>query len=345
MILVTGGTGFLGSHLLQQLVGRGKEVRCIYRKTILKNVPLETAKYVDWQEADLLDVVSLEEVMKGVDMVCHCAGLVSFDPADRQRIHAVNVTGTANVVNACLAAGIRKLVHVSSVAALGRSVQDAVIDESREWEDSRRNTFYAVSKHLAEMEVYRGMGEGLNAVIVNPSILIGPSQGWGDASAGLINSLYEGFRWYTRGINGFVDVRDVARAMISLMESDMNGERFILNGDNWSYQQLFSAMLTHLGKSGGQKYAAPWMGEIIWRVEKAKSVVTGKPPKVVRETARTASMRVFYSSDKIQKFLPGFAFAPLEETVLETCTAFLRYKSAQQRPAEQADRQMQQTEG
>lgn len=340
MILVTGGTGFLGSHLLQELVSCQKEVRCIYRKSILKSVPLETAKHIDWQEADLLDVVSLAEVMDGVDTVCHCAGFVSFDPAARERIHAVNVTGTANLINACLAARVRKFIHVSSVAALGRPVQDAVIDESGQWEDSRHNTFYAVTKHLGEMEVYRGMGEGLDAVIVNPSILIGPSLSWEDASASLIHNLYDGFGWYTRGVNGFVHVKDVARAMIALMDAGVTGERFILNGDNWSYQQLFATILNHLGRPCTQKYAAPWMGEIIWRLERLKSMMTRKRPKVLRETAKTANLRVFYSNEKVKKFLPGFEFTSLDKTVAETCAAFLRYKSAQMLGPEQRDASM-----
>jgi nucleoside-diphosphate-sugar epimerase len=341
MILVTGGTGFLGSRLLQELVGSGKEVRCLYRKSILKNVPVETAKYIDWQEADLLDVVSLEEVLSGVDRVYHCAGVVSFDPGNRKEMQAVNVTGTTNLVNACIAKGVDKLVHVSSVAALGRAAGRTAIDESCRWEDSRNNTAYALTKHLGEMEVWRGIGEGLKAVIVNPSILIGSSQSWDDASAGLIRNVYDEFPWYTKGVNGFVNVQDVTRAMVVLMEGDVTAERFILNGNNWSYQQLFATIHHHLGKENRQKYAAPWMGEIIWRLERLQSLMTRRPPRVTREMAKTARLKVYYDHSKIKRFLPGFEFTSLEKTIAETCSAFLQYKEKQNRQDESATKTVQ----
>jgi nucleoside-diphosphate-sugar epimerase len=326
MILVTGGTGFLGSHLLQTLTGSGRVIRCIYRKSI----PPTTIKCIDWRQADLLDVASIEDALEGVDQVFHCAGVVSFNPADRKRMYAVNIAGTANLVNACITNKISRLVHVSSVAALGRSGPDKIIDESCQWEDSRHNTAYARTKHEGEIEVWRGIGEGLDAVIVNPSILIGPSASWNDASATLIKNNYEGFPWYTKGVNGFVGVQDVARALIRLMESDIHAERFILNGDNWSYQRLFSVINHYLGKKTIQKYAAPWMGELIWRIEKIRSSITGKPPKVTHDMARTASLKVYYDNSKIKRFLPGFEFTPLENTIADTCRAFLQYITLQQ---------------
>lgn len=328
MILVTGGTGFLGSHLLRTLVSAGQEVRCIYRKRIQQNVPLEVARYVDWQPADLLDVVSLDEAMEGVDRVYHCAGMVSFDPGDRDALQAVNIKGTANLVNACLEHGIKKLVHVSSVAALGRVIPGKKIDETFHWEDSRHNTGYAVTKYRGEMEVWRGIGEGLRAVIVNPTILIGPSPSWEDASAKLIKNSYEGFRWYTRGVNGFVDVEDVARAMMALMESDVSGERFIVNADNWSYEDFFKAIHRHLQSARSLKFAAPWMGEILWRVEMLRGRLSGHAPKLTRDMAKTARIKVYYDPAKLLRFLPGFSFRPLEKTISDTCRAFLAYHAS-----------------
>lgn len=323
MILITGGTGFLGSHLLHELIHSGKEVRCIYRKRILNNVPVHLAKYVDWQPADLLDTASLEDALQGVEEVYHCAGMVSFNPQDRQKMYQTNVTGTANLVNACVAQGIKKLVHVSSVAALGRTISGAAIDENDEWQNSRKNSFYATTKRDGEMEVWRGMAEGLSVIIVNPSILIGPSTSWEDAFAALIKKCYQGFPWYTRGVNGFVNVRDVARAMVSLAGVNLSGERFILNGDNWSYEKLFRRIHHHLGSHVKLKCASPWMGELIWRLEKMKSFFSGQAPAVTRETAKTASLKTFYNNDKIKKALPHFSFTPLENTIADTCRAFL----------------------
>lgn len=325
MILITGGTGFLGSHVLRELVDKGKEVRCVYRNKILNNVSVHLAKYIDWQPADLLDITSLEQALEGVDEVYHCAGMVSFKPADRSKLYQVNVTGTANLVNTCLEKNIHKFVHVSSVAALGRITPGGVIDESCEWANNRKNSFYAVTKHEGEMEVWRGMAEGLPAVIVNPSILIGSSSGWEDAFSHLIRKCYNGFSWYTKGVNGFVNVADVARAMVALADRDITGERFILNGDNWSYEQLFSSVHQALNTGCKLKYATPWMGEIIWRLEKMRGIFTGKDPAVTRETARTASLKIYYKNDKLKEFLPGFQYTSLEKTIEDTCKSFLTY--------------------
>lgn len=323
MILVTGATGFLGSQLLQLLVDSGRPLRCIYRSQIPQYPFLKAGGYPDWKQADLLDVASLADALEGVDQVYHCAGIVSFDHSDRHLMRSVNIRGTANLVNACIAGGVKKLLHVSSVSALGRIIPGRPIDETCEWEDHKQNTAYAATKHEAELEVWRGIGEGLNAVIVNPSILIGPSQDWEDASAKLIRNSYHGFPWYTRGVNGFVHVRDVARAMCQLMDHPVGGERFILNGDNWSYKDFFVSVHRNLGKDTVLKYAAPWMGEIIWRVEKLRSFLTGRPPHVTHDMARTASLKIYYDAAKIKRFLPAFVFTPLEETIAETCKAFL----------------------
>lgn len=328
MILVTGGTGFLGSQLLQALVSSGKDVRCIYRKSILKGVPLEAAQYVDWQEADLLDVVSVDRVMENVEQVYHCAGLVSFDPRDKKALYATNVKGTANVVNACLRHGVKKLLHVSSVAAIGRNKTQNKFDETSQWEESRHNTAYAVTKHEGEMEVWRAIAEGLSAVIVNPTILVGPSQTWEDASAKLIKNSYNGFRWFTRGVNGFVDVEDVTVLMMRLMESDISSERFILNGDNWSYETFFKTVHQTLGTEKSLRYAAPWMGEILWRLEMLRAKLSGHVPSLTRDMARTARMKIYYDHSKILKFLPGFTFTPLEDTITRTCEAFLQHQAS-----------------
>jgi nucleoside-diphosphate-sugar epimerase len=325
MILVTGGTGHLGSHLLQTLVASGKVIRCTYRKRILQYVPLEAAKHIDWHEADLLDVTSLDQALEGVDQVYHCAGMVSFQKGDKQRMMEVNVRGTGNLINACLAHGIKKLVHVSSVAALGRPAPEAHIDENSSWEDSRHNSAYGLSKYHGELEVWRGIGEGLNAVIVNPSIFIGPSRGWDDASARLVRNSYEGFPWYTRGVNAFVNVKDVARVMVRLMDSPFHSERFIVSAENWSYQQFFSAVHKYLGTGVSLKYAAPWMGELIWRLSALSGWVTKKKPRITKEMARTASLKVYYDNRKIKEALPDFNFTPLEQTIEETCRAFLKH--------------------
>lgn len=321
MILVTGGTGFLGSYLLRALVKAGKPVRALYRSRIPAQVQ-DVADRIEWVQGDVLDVVSLEEAFAGVSEVYHCAAIVSFQPDTRDAMMKINIEGTANVVNMAIDAGIRKLVHVSSVAALGRAKQNDQLTEKSAWEENNNNSQYAVSKHLSEMEIWRGIAEGLDAVIVNPSIILG-SGFWHDGSGMLLKNAWKEFPYYTEGVNGFVDVEDVVEAMIRLMESPVSAERFILNGDNWPYRQLFNEMARHLGKKPPHIATKPWMAAIVWRIEKIRGMITGKRPLLTRETARTAQLKVYYNNGKILEALPGFRFRPLADTIGEISRNFL----------------------
>lgn len=198
MILITGGTGFLGSHLLRTLVQSGKPVRALYRREIPQRLQ-DIQDRVEWVSGDILDVVRLETAMEGISQVYHSAASVSFSPADRAQMMRINVEGTANVVNMAIDAGVDKMVHVSSVSSIGRAKVGNLIDEDCEWVESPHNTAYAVSKYQSEMEVWRGIAEGLNAVIVNPSIILG-SGSWHDGSGMLFKNAWKEFPYYTSGI-------------------------------------------------------------------------------------------------------------------------------------------------
>lgn len=326
MILVTGGSGFLGSYLLRALVNAGRPVRAFYRTRIPDQVK-DIAGRIEWFQGDVLDVCALEDAFAGITEVYHCAAVVSFQPHMREAMMKINIEGTANVVNMAIDAGIRKLVHVSSVAALGRARQQDSLSESSQWEESSNNSHYAVSKHLSEMEIWRGIAEGLDAVIVNPSIILG-SGFWHDGSGMLLKNAWKEFPYYTEGVNGFVDVEDVVKAMTGLMESPVSGRRFILNGENWPYRQLFNEMARHLGKKPPHIAAKPWMAEIVWRVEKIRGMITGKRPLLTRETARTAQLKVYYDNANILKALPGFRFRPLADTIQKISADFLREKQS-----------------
>lgn len=321
MILVTGGTGFLGSYLIRSLVAAGKPVRALYRKAPSPRLQDLSGK-IEWVPGDILDVCALEDAMQGVTQVYHCAAVVSFQPGQAASLMKINVEGTANVVNLALDAGVKKLVYVSSVAAIGRAREQAAIDEDCEWEDSPNNSRYSVSKYQGEMEVWRGIAEGLDAVIVNPSIILGAGF-WDEGSGTLLKNAWKEFPYYTEGVNGFVDVQDVVKAMMLLMDSPVSGERFILSADNWGYRQLFTAMAHALGKKPPHIAAKPWMAEVVWRLEKIKGLFTGKQPVVTKETARTAQLKVYYDNKKIRTALPEFNFRPLEETIREIAAAFL----------------------
>ena len=269
-------------------------------------------------QCDLLDVVTLEEIIQEVQDVYHCAGLISYNAADRSQLYRINVEATANVVNACLTSNVRKLVHVSSIAALGKFVPDKEIDESTAWTDDARNSSYGYSKYLGEMEVWRGVAEGLSAVIVNPSIILGPGD-WNNGSTAIFKNIYKGFQWYTEGVNGFVDVRDVAAAMILLMQSEVEGERFVLSAENASYKDVFFTIADALNKPRPGKKVTSTLSELVWRLEWLKSLFTRTTPLVTKETAHTAMAKVYFNNQKLLKSFPDFNYRSLKDTVAYTC--------------------------
>ena len=325
MILVTGGTGFLGSYIIKQLVEKGYAVRAIRRSNKLPFwISKEIFDAVEWMDGDVLDVVALQDAMEGVDTVIHSAAIVSFAKKDRKEMYQVNVEGTANVVNMALEKNVRRLIHISSVAALGRSENGGHVNEEKKWEESKANTHYGKSKFKAELQVWRGISEGLEAVIVNPSTILGYGD-WSSSSCAIFKSIYYGFKWYTPGINGFVDVDDVARATILLLESTINEERYIVSGDSWSFQKLQNTIADGFEKKRPYKQTTPFLLSVAWRMEKLKSLFTGKKPLLTKESANVAQSKTWFDNDKILAVLPGFTFTPLEETINKACQL---YKSA-----------------
>lgn len=319
-ILVTGGTGFVGSYILRYLLQKGYSIKALKRASSPMNLVADIQNQVEWLEGDILDVPFLEEAMKGIDQVYHAAAMISFHPKQAAQMLKVNAEGTANIVNAALYEGIEKMVHISSIAALGRKEFQPNIDEKAQWENSKENSNYAISKFKAECEVWRGMQEGLNMVIVNPSVILGAGY-WDQGSCKLFAKAAKGLKHYPQGATGFVDVRDVARASIELMESDIHSQRYILNGDNWSYQQFFTATAQALGSPSPTKKAAPWMVNLLWRLEWLRSKILQTQPLLTRETARTSLSTYYYHNDKIKQDL-NFDFIPLQQCIEETAKVF-----------------------
>ncbi len=332
MILVTGATGLVGSFLTLELLKKGRQVRALKRPgrnmdmirrvfELYSDNPEELLSKIEWVDGELLDIFSLEEAMEGVEEVYHCAALVSFLRGDRKNLMKINVEGTANLVNAALEKKVRKLCHVSSIAALGRpEKQLEMIDEKLVWKTSKNNSNYAISKYGAEREVWRGVAEGLDAVIVSPSVVLGVA-GPGMGSSRLFNVVWEGLKFYPPGQNGFVDVRDVARAMVLLMESEVKNERFILNAENVPYKRLFDMIAAGFDKKGPQIYVSPFLSGLSWRSEAVISWLKGRKPLITKETARTAVQHYAYTNDKIRHAI-GFEFIPIEETIRHFCGVF-----------------------
>lgn len=327
MILVTGASGFLGKHLIDALREKGVPTRALYHSNPPQEEPPHST--IEWKACDLLDISALLESMEGVDIVIHTAAIVSFDPRKKQEMIELNVNMSAQVVNVALDENIQRLIHVSSIAALGRALQpgqkiydDAIeIDEESYWVESKNNSSYAKSKYLSELEVWRGMAEGLNAVIINPSLILGEGD-WTKGSAQLMDVVAKEFPWFTNGINGWVDVKDVVKAILLLIDSPIKETRYIINNGNYSYKDIFSQMAQLLNKKPPHRKASPWMTEIVWRIELLKSRLLGKEAVITKESARTAQTKCLYDNQKFLKDFPQFHYTPIEETLKRMAEAY-----------------------
>jgi dihydroflavonol-4-reductase len=331
MIVVTGGTGLVGSHLLFELISKGEKVRALRRPSSdIANVKKTFSLYsqqneqffqqIEWVEGDILDLVSLEQAFTGASKVYHSAAIVSFAPSQKRRMLENNIYGTANVVNACITAKVHKLCHVSSVAAIGNPEDDIPATEELIWSPAKHRSYYSISKFHSEMEVWRGIEEGLNAVIVNPSIILGPGN-WGRGSTAMFSAINKGLKFYTPGSTGYVDVRDVVKIMILLMDSDIAGERFIINSEDKTYKEIFGLIAHSMGLKAPTIGVKRWMAEIAWRANWFVSLFSGIEPKITREIVESGFNHSSFDASKVKGKL-GYKFIPIEQSVNETCKSF-----------------------
>ncbi|UAB76175.1 NAD-dependent epimerase/dehydratase family protein [Mesoflavibacter sp. SCSIO 43206] len=332
MILVTGGTGLVGAHLLFHLLNENQPVRAIYRSekkfdTVKRIFGYYTNNVdalfdtIEWVKADLNNIPQLTEAFKDVTQVYHCAAFVSFEPDKFNLLQKTNIKGTANIVNFCIDHKVEKLCYVSSIAALGASLNNKAITEDTEWNKEIDNSVYAITKYGAELEVWRGTQEGLNAVIVNPGVIIGPGI-WRYGSGSLIKMIYKGLKYYTTGSTGYVDVNDVVKAMIQLLKSDIKNERYILVSENLSFKDFFTKTANYLGVKPPQKEAKPWLLNIAWRLDWLKHKLTKKRRVLSKQTANSAVTTTIYSNNKIKDAI-GFEFLPMDKSI-KTTTSFFK---------------------
>ncbi len=335
MILVTGGTGLVGSHLLYYLSREKGEIRAICRRSSdLNGVKKVFAFYgeegvkgferIRWAEADLLDLSSLEEAFQGITQVYHCAALVSFITSDYHKMRRVNIEGTTNIVNLCISHKIKKLCYVSSVAAVESRADGEITDESDSWTNTAGKSGYAITKYGAEMEVWRASQEGIPVVIVNPGVILG-SGPWHKGSGTLFRRIDAGLPFYTTGVTGFVDVQDVVEIMILLMKSDIRNERFILVAENLVYGDVLFQIADSMKKTRPRMRINKWMTEFIWRFEYLRSKVTLSPPLLTKHTARSSISNRPYSSQKVLDAL-DFSFTPIETCIKRVVSNYLKDK-------------------
>jgi dihydroflavonol-4-reductase len=324
MILVTGATGFLGSEVARQIAAAETNLVCIKRDTSTIPAILQPYKeQITWLNADLLDTFALDDAMQGITQVYHCAAWVSFNPAHKKAMIKTNVEGTANVANLCRDGGAR-LVHVSSVAAIGEAKPGSLITEGNHLEETPHQNGYAISKYESEMEVWRGIAEGLNAVVVNPSIIIGVNAGI-TGSGAIFDKIRNGLKYYPGGSMGFVDVEDVAKAMIKLMNSNIKAERFIINAENRDYKILFAEIAQCLGVKAPQSEAKAWMLGLAWRASAVLSALSGHQKGIDKISAQAASKTLNFDNSKIKKAI-AINFKPLEQSVKEICESFTTHR-------------------
>lgn len=335
MILVTGGTGLLGSHLLFKLINNNERVRAIYRR----EKTLERVKHVfsyvsddaetlfnkiEWVEADLNDIPKLQNAFKGISQVYHCAAFVSFEPDKYKILKKINCIGTANIVNCCITNKIKKLCYVSSVAAIGKPTNpETLIDETTQWNAEADNSVYAITKYGAELEVWRGTQEGLDAVIVNPGIILGAGYWSGGSSGTIFKLVRNGLPYYTEGITGYVDVWDVVNAMHQLMQSRIKNEGFILVSENLSFKTFQTKIADALKVEAPKKEAKPWLLALGWRLDWLQFKLLGKRRRLSKHAAKSATSVSKYDNSKLEQHL-NFKFKPIEKSINEVSQLYLK---------------------
>jgi len=331
MILVTGGTGLVGAHLLLHLLENGEQtVRALHRnpKNTIKTKLLfelyeksELFSKIEWIPADILDVPSLEIAFQNVDYVYHCAAFISFNPDDEDELRKVNIEGTANIVNFCIDKKVKKLCHVSSIAALGDLISNEAnrlnntITEETEWNPEYSHSDYAISKYGAEMEVWRGFQEGLQVVIVNPGVIFGPGF-WNQGSGVIFSTVKKGFPFYTSGTSAYVSVLDVVAIMHQLMHSDCSGERFIVISENYTYKNILSAIAKNIGAKTPTIKAKSWLLNLAWRLDWISSKVFRTKRKLSKHSILSLQSTELFSNEKIKNQL-DYSFRDIDNYLNE----------------------------
>lgn len=334
MILVTGGTGLVGSHVLFNLVSNNRRVRAIYRRSHkLESIKNVFAYYtndvaalfdkIEWIEANINDVPALEIAFKEVTQVYHCAAFISFEPNRYRDLRKVNIEGTANVVNLCISNRVAKLCYVSSIAAIGHeSRPDTLITENTEWNPELDHSVYAITKYGAEMEVWRGTQEGLDAVIVNPGIILGPGFWKGGGSGSLFRQIHKGLKHYTKGTSGYVDVWNVADIMIQLMNSSIKNERYITISENVSFKDFQKKVAKALHVKPAKKEATSFLLAIAWRLDWLNHKLFGKRRRLSKQMANSISSKTIYDNSKLKSDL-NFEFDSIDQSITKVSNFYL----------------------
>lgn len=332
MILITGSTGLVGSHLLAQLVGKHPKIRATkrassdlssFRSVLAIYHPQDISameERIEWVTADLTDIPALKKAFLGISKVYHCAAYINFDPKNFYKLKKSNIEGTANVVNLCLQNGVEKLLHVSSIATLGEEPDDKPMDESSDWNPEAHNSVYAITKYGAEMEVWRGQQEGLATAIVNPGVIIGPGD-WNSGSCVIFRRAAKGIPRYTTGRSGFVSVWDVVKAMQLLMDSDIQRQRYVLVAENRGYKEFITVVCHALGSKPPKKPVGKTTLLVLAKLDFWRSKLFGGKQILVKDTVESLYSSSQFNGNKALE-IPGFEYQEIDLAIQKTATAY-----------------------
>ncbi|MDF1698445.1 MAG: NAD-dependent epimerase/dehydratase family protein [Saprospiraceae bacterium] len=325
-ILITGGTGVLGAYIVNQLLESGyTNIEIFTRSGPKPTLDFIDHPHVEFTVGNVTELYPLTDSIERADYVIHAAAVVSFDPSLFKTMHEVNVGGTANVMNIASTTNVKKVIHVSSIAALSRNETGGKISEESKWINSKYNSYYGITKYLAEQEVWRSYYEGLSMAIVNPSLILG-SGDWEQSSLQIFKRAYDGLPFYPKGGTGLVDVRDVSRFIISLMESSIEGERYLLSAGNMSYKEIFTKLCDAMQRKSPQKAVSSWMLDIFWRLEWFRSFITRKSPLITKESVKSTSHQSIYDNSKSLTF-EDFKYRDLNDSISEFGKKYAEYRS------------------
>lgn len=313
-IFITGATGLVGSHIARLLLARGYDnITALRRPGSPDDLVKDVEERITWIDGDITDYDDVEKGASDADWIVHSAALISYQKRYYRKMHEVNVSGTSHIVNAALHCNVEKLLHISSMAVFTRTGGEQHVDENTPWEPTPYTSEYGLTKHKAEMEVWRGQAEGLHVNMLLPTIVMGSGY-WKSGSSSMFYKAANGLSFYPVGSIGFVDVRDLALLSVLSLENEDAPTRMIANGSNHSLGHVLGRICELAGKKPPKVALPPSLAEVAWRLMAPVEWITGKEPALTKSSARTTACKQSFDNSR-SLTVEGFQYTPLEQSL------------------------------